>query len=148
MVEKFLLDGDIQPLEDDRAGERRRIAGRAEADFLAAQIFHRLDVGTRQNVNFRAVEAHQIGDAVLQVRDLQLRLVIFEDVRLREGDVDAAQIEEILDIGGSAIGEEGKDAQVVPVVQHFRDLRSEDRIEPAELTGRDADRPGVLAISN
>jgi hypothetical protein len=47
---------------------------------------------------------------------------IFKYVRLCHRDVDISQIQQIIEIGSGAVGDDRKDPQIVTVVEDFRQL--------------------------
>ena len=55
------------------------------------------------------------------------------------------QVEKVVEIGRSAIGDDGNDAQIVAIVENFRHLVGERHVGAGELTAGDADGPVVLA---
>src|SRR5713101_4417636 len=140
------LDRKFETLEDDRAGQRRRSSRRTEHDFLAAQVFEGLDVRSHQNVELGDRKTDDVADPVLQMRRLALRTEIFEDIRLGERDVDAAKVEQVIQVGGGATCYDGKHAQLVAVVEHFSELVGPAQVGAVHEAAGDADRPVVLAL--
>ena len=81
---------------------------------------------------------------VVEVGDLPLGAEILEHVRLGHGDVDVAQVEQIVQIRRGAIGDDRNDTQIVAVVEHLRQLVGEGHVGAGPLAAGDADRPIVL----
>ena len=70
---------------------------------------------------------------------------IVQHVRLRHRDVDLLQIEQVVEVGGGAIGGDRDDAQIVAVVEDLRHLVGERHIGARQLPAGDADGPGIPA---
>src|SRR6266852_7376959 len=101
-VDKDRLDRDSETREDDRAGQRRRASRRTEHDFLATQFFEGVDVRACRDVQLGDGEANNVLDPSLVVGRLALRTEIFKDIRLGESYVDAAKVEQVLQVGRGA----------------------------------------------
>src|SRR5215472_6770258 len=99
LIDHDLLDIDAEPLEHDGAGEARAGASRTEIDLLAAQILQRLNVIARQNVQFRDRHPDYVLNAALKIGRFALGAEIFENVGLGDRRIDAAQVQEIVEIG-------------------------------------------------
>jgi hypothetical protein len=56
------------------------------------------------------------------------------------------QIEQIVEIGGSTIGDDGNDPQIVAIVQHLRQLIGETHVGARPLAAGDADGPSIRAL--
>ena len=67
--------------------------------------------------------------------------------KLDFGDDDTAQIEKIVEIGGSTIGDDGNDPQIVAIVKHLRQLIGESHVGARQLAAGDADGPIILSLS-
>ena len=61
-------------------------------------------------------------NSALEIEGLPLSAEILEDVRLNHSDIDAAQIEKIVEIRSGAVGYDRNHPQIVAVVKHLRQL--------------------------
>jgi hypothetical protein len=114
-------------------------------DLLVAQILDATDLLPGEDVRLRRREAKDIVNPLLKIGRAPLLAKKFEHVRLRDNDINATQIEKILEIGRRALRDEGQHAHVVAVLddtRHFIDLS---QLRPAKQTAGDTDGPGVLA---
>ena len=145
IVVQYLLDLDAEPLKDDCPGEAGSASSRPETDFLASQVLYFLNIGVREDVHLRNGQANDVIDLALEVENFPLRAEILENVRLGDRDVDLPQIEQIVEVGRGAIGDDRNDAQIVSVVEDVRELIGEGHIGARQLPADDADRPMVLA---
>src|SRR5258708_11170280 len=145
-VDKDRLDRDSEAREDDRAGQRRRASRRAKHHFLAAQVFEGADVRACRDVQLGDGQANDVLDARVQVGRLALRTKVLKDIRLGECDVDATQVEQVLQVGRGAARYSGQHAQLVAVVEHFSEFVGEAQIGAVHVAARNADRPVVLAL--
>ena len=100
----------------------------------------------RQDVHLGNRQTEDVVNPVLQVGRFALGAEIFEHVRLRDGEIHTAQIKQILQVGGGAIGHDRQDAEVVPVVEHFGHLVGKAHIGAVDEAAGNAHRPGVLAL--
>ena len=148
IVIKHLLDLHAQPLKHDRSGQARGAARRSEAHLLPAQIFDRVYLGARQHVHFRNRQADNVVDPVLEIGNFSLGAEIVEHVGLGDGDIDLAQVEQVVEVGSSAVSDDGDDAQVLTVVEDFRHLVGKGHVGAGQLPAGNADRPVVLAGSH
>src|SRR6476469_6743754 len=78
-----------------------------EIHFLAGQILKALDFGSYEDVQFRGKEIEQVGDAALDLRYLDL--VLFECVGIDDRRIDAAQIEQRVQVFRGAPGDDRQD---------------------------------------
>src|SRR6516165_7673382 len=62
----------------------------------AAQIFERANIGLRQDVHLLNRETKNVVNSVLQVRRFALGPKVFEHIGLRDGEIDAPQIQQIV----------------------------------------------------
>src|SRR5262249_38668230 len=62
----------------------------------AAQIFERANIGLRQDVHLRNRETKNVVNPVLQVRRFALGPKVFEHIGLRDSEIDAPQIQQIV----------------------------------------------------
>ena len=74
-------------------GEACAGAGWTEIDLLAAQIFQRLNVVARQNVQFRNRQPDHVLDPPLKIGRFALLTELFEHIGLRDRRVDAAKVQ-------------------------------------------------------
>ena len=107
------------------ADHGRAGAGRVKAHLLAFEVLERVDVRPHQQVDVADVHAGDEVDALVDVGDLLDRPEVLEHIGIGEGDVDALEIEQVLDVVGGAVGDHGNDAQLVPVIEIARDFRAE-----------------------
>src|SRR5262245_64647637 len=82
---------------------------------LAAQILDRADLLFRDDMRFRGREAENVMDALVEIGCRALGAEEFEHIRLRDRDVDAAQVEQVFEVGGGALGDERHHAQIFAV---------------------------------
>src|SRR5262245_51075451 len=142
-----MLDLDAQSLKNDRPGQARSTSCRPEADLSAAQILDAFDLGARKDVQLRNGQANDVMNSALEIRSLPFSPEILEDVRLRHGDVDAAQIEKIVEIRSGAVGHDRNDPQIVAVVKHLRQLIGQSHVGARQLAADDADSPTIPSLS-
>jgi hypothetical protein len=83
---------------------------------------------------------------LLEIRRLPLRAEILENVRLRHHKVDVSEIEEVVEVGGSTRGDDGKHPQIVAIIEHLRQLIGESHVGSRPLPASEADGPGILAL--
>ena len=90
-------------------------------------------------------QAKNVIDPLFEVADLAMGAEIVQHVGLRHRDVDLLQIEQVVEVGGGAIGDDRDDAQIVAVVENLRHLVGERHVGARQLAAGDADGPVVLA---
>ena len=122
IVIQHLLDLDPESLKDNRAGETRSASSRPETHLFAAQVLDRGDVRARENVHLRYGQADDVIDSRGEIGNFSLRAEIFKNIRLRHRDIDIAQIQQIIEIGSGAVGDDRNDPQIVAVVEDLRQL--------------------------
>src|SRR5258708_7426419 len=83
-------------------------------------------------------------DSSFEVRDLPLRAKKFEDVRLGDCDIDASQVEQIVNIRGGAAGHGWQHAHLVAVVEELAQVLGETEEGPFDDSAGDADGPGIF----
>src|SRR5258708_18028010 len=83
-------------------------------------------------------------DSSFEVRDLPLRAKKFEDVRLGDCDIDASQVEQIVNIRGGAAGHGWQHAHLVAVVEELAQVLGETEESPFDDSAGDADGPGIF----
>ena len=82
-------------------------------------------------------------NSLLEIMGFPLSSEILEDVRLRHHDVDLPQIQQIVEIGGSTIGHDRNDTQIVAIVKYLRKLIRQSHVGARELAAGDADGPSI-----
>ena len=102
------------------------------------------NVGSGENMELRDGQAHDVIDPRVQVGNPALRAEIFEHIRLRHRHVNLTQVKEIVEVRGGTIGDDRHDAQIVAIVENFRELVGEGHVGAGELSAGDPDRPLVL----
>ena len=143
-IDAFCVD--TQPVEQDTAGQVGGAALRIEADFLASQICETLDFGARVNVHLSQEEADDVIDPVADIARFAVTLEIVEHIGLRDGDIDALQIQKVFDVADRAVRYDGQNAQVGRVVEYIADLGRKADERAFEQTAREADGPLVHAL--
>src|SRR5207237_3062735 len=130
IVIQHLLDFDSESLKHNRAGETRSASCRPETHLLAAQVLDRGYVGAREDVHLRYGQADDVIDPRSEIGNFSVSAEIFKYVRLRHRDVHIAQIQQIIEIGSGAIGDDRNDPQIVTVVEELRPLVGEGPVSP------------------
>src|SRR5205085_7958391 len=77
-----------------------------------------------------AREADDVIDPRSEIGNFSVSAEIFKYVRLRHRDVHIAQIQQIIEIGSGAIGDDRNDPQIVTVVEDLRQLVGEGHVSP------------------
>jgi len=95
-------------------------------------------------VQFRGKETEQVGDAALDLRYLDL--VLFECVGIDDRRIDAAQIQQRVQVFRGAPGDDRQDMQIRSVVDDARDFRRKAKRRALEQTAGEADRPRVHLV--
>jgi len=120
IVVQHLLDLDAEPLEHDRSGQARALPAGPKLTFLprrSSMLWMSLRASTCISGHR---QADDVVDPVLEVGRLALGAEIFEHVGLGHGDVDPAQIEQVVEIGRCPVGNHRKHAKIVAVVEDLR----------------------------
>src|SRR4030095_16449197 len=91
-------------------------------------------------------QANDVMNSALEIGSLPLSAEILEDVRLRHHDVNAAQIEKIVEVGCSAMGDNRNDPQIVAIVKHLRQLIGQSHVGARQLAAGDANSPSIPAL--
>src|SRR6185437_14233091 len=97
-------------------------AGGPEIDLLAAQVLEAMDVVARQNMKLRDRQPNDVLNAALKIGRLTKGAKIFEHVGLSDGQVHAAKIQEIIQVGRGAERNDRQNTDLVAVVQGRRYL--------------------------
>ena len=125
------------------AGHRRAGARCVKADLLAGQVLQRVYVRAHEQVHVADVHAGDVVDALLDVGDLLDRLEVLEHVGIGEGDVNALQVKQVLDVVGGAVGDHRDHAQLVAVVEIAGYLGPEADERALRQAAGETDRPIV-----
>jgi hypothetical protein len=100
-----------------------------------------VDLRPDEDMQLGREQIEHVVDLVLNVRHLVLVLV--ERVRIDDRDIDAAQIEQRIDIFRRPARDNRQDVHVVPVVDNPRHLRGKTDRRAFQKSRGKADRPGV-----
>src|SRR6266481_4103344 len=73
-------------------------------------------------------------NSALEIEGLPLSAEILKDVRLHHSDVHTAQIQKIVQVGGSTIGHNRNDAQIVAIVKHLGQFIGQSHVGARQLT--------------
>ena len=92
-------------------------------------------------MQFRREQIEQVGDARPDLR--YLNLVLFERVGIDDRRVDAAQVEERIQIFRGTPGDDRQDMHIRPVVDDAGNLRCKANRRPLKQAAGEADRPGI-----
>src|SRR5262249_31462864 len=138
------LDVDAKPLKQKDTGDTRRASGVDELNPFTAQLLDAGNVVARDQMDLGDWKAQQILDALVKVRKLRLGAEILEEVDLGDGDVNAAQIEQILEVRGRAARHDRQDPHLVTVIDDSSDLLGEAHERPIEHTADETHGPCVL----
>ncbi len=141
MRNERLLHIEPETAEDQRSGIGGRGAERVEIHLLADEIVQAVDLRPDEDMQLGREEIEHIVDLVLNVRDLALVLV--ERVRIDDRKVDAAQIEQRIDVFRRSARDDREHVHVVPVVDNPRHLRGEADRRAFQKSPGKAHRPGV-----
>jgi hypothetical protein len=68
--------------------------------------------------------AYQAG----KIGNLALRAEVFENIQLGYRDIDTRHIKQVLEIGNGAVGDDWKNAKIVAIVEHFRQIIGESHV--------------------
>ena len=137
---------DAELLEDDRPGIGGRRALGIEVHHLAGEVLERLDLGPHEHVRLRGEQVQQVVDAPPGVGELGLGLEVVEHVAVDDGRIDAAQVEQVVDVVEGPARDDRQHAHVVAVVEHAGELGGELQRRAFEAAGGEPDRPGVDAV--
>jgi len=85
---------------------------------------------------------------VLEIGNFPLRAEIVEHVGLGDRDVDLAQVEQIVEVGSGAVGDDRDDAQIVAIIENLRQLVGERHVSAGQLSPGNTNGPIVLAQSH
>ena len=140
------LHVDAELLEDDRAGEVGRGARRIEVHHLAGEILQRVDLRPDEHVHLRREQAQQVVDAPPGIGELGLVLEVVEHVAVDDGRIDAAQVEQVVDVVEGPARDDRQHAHVVAVVEDAGELGGELQRRALDAAGGETDRPGVDAV--
>ena len=140
------LHVDAELLEDDRAGIGGGRALGVEVHHLAGEILDRVDLRPHEDVRFRRKQVDQVVDAPPGVGELGLRLEVIEHVAVDDGRIDAAQIEQVVDVVERPARDDRQHAHVVAVVEDAGELGGEDQRRALDPARGEAQRPGVDAL--
>src|SRR5262245_51076824 len=91
-------------------------------------------------------KAQQILDALVEVRKLPLRAEIFEEIDLGDGDVNAAQIEQVLEVRGRAARHDWQNPHLIAVIDYSSDLLGEAHERAIEPTTDKAYGPCIPGL--
>ena len=139
-----LLDVDAQPAEDQRAGVGGGRPQGVEVHLLAGEVLQALDLGPDEDVQLRREEIEQVGDVAPDFRELDP--VLFQRVGIDDRQIDAAQIEQRIQVLRRAARDDGQDVQIVPVIDDAGHLRRQTQRRALDQAGSEADRPGVYLL--
>ena len=78
--------------------------------------------------------------------ELRLALEVIEHVAVDDSRIDPAQVEKVVDVVEGPARDDRQDAHVVAVVEHTRQLRSEQQRCAFDASGGEPHRPGVDAL--
>ena len=138
---KVFSDIDAEAAEDQRSRIGGSRALGVEIHFLAGEILQALDFGPNKDMQLRGKEIEQVGDPAPDLR--YLNLVLLERVGIDDRRIDAAQIEQRVQIFGGAPGDDRQDMQIRPVVDDAGHLGREAKRRALEQAAGEADGPGV-----
>jgi hypothetical protein len=114
---------------------------RIEIDLLAGEIAQALNLRPNEDMQLGREQIQDIRNSPLDVR--HLALVLLERVGVDDCGIDASQIEQGIHVFSGPSGDHRQDMEVVPIVDHTRDLRRQADRRALEKTSGQADRPGV-----
>ena len=125
LIELQELRLDAEPLEDEARGEVGAGARDLDVDLLARELADVGDVLRGDDVHLVVREAGDVGDLILDPRDLALAADRLDRVGADEGEVDAAQVDEVAHILRRALADHRQDAELIAVVEHRHDVGGE-----------------------
>src|SRR5919201_6704067 len=97
-------------------------------------------------MQLRDGETQNVVNPLLQIWRFTLGSEVFENVRLRNGEIDAAEIENIIKVRGRAIRDHRQYTQIVAIVEHLAQLIGESHVGAVDETAGNAHGPGILAL--
>ena len=109
--------------------------------FLPARSFKLSNLRSNEDMQLGREQIQDIGNSSLDVR--HLGLVFLERVGIDDRRIDAAQIEQRIQVLRGPARDDRQNMQVVPIVDHAGDLRSQADRRALEETPGQANRPGV-----
>src|SRR3954447_10781890 len=148
LVDQNLFNLYAQPLEHDCSCQTGPTSGRPKVDSPATQIFERANVGLCQDVQLRDRETQKVANPVLQVRRLALGPEVFEHIGLRDGEINAPQIQQIVKVGGGPIRYHRQNAQIVAIVEDLGQFIGKTHVGAVDKPAGNAHGPGILAFSD
>ena len=116
MRDEHLLYIQTQTAEDQRPRIGCGSALGVEIHFLAGEILQALYLRPNEDMQFRREEIEQVGDATPDLR--YLNLVLFERVGIDDRRIDAAQVQQRIQIFRGASGDDRQDVQIGPIVDN------------------------------
>ena len=141
------LHVDAELLEDDRPGIGGGRALRIEVHHLAGEILQRVDLGPHEHdAASDGKQVQQVVDPPPGAGELGLGLEVVQHVAIDDGRIDAAQIEQVVDVVERPARDDRQHAHVVAVVEHAGELGGELQRRALEPPGGEADCPGVDAF--
>src|SRR5271155_3972557 len=106
MRDEHLVDIYPEATEDQRAGIGGGSALGIEVDLFAGQIRECFDLGSNEDVQFGREQNKDVGDALLDLRDLGF--VLLQGVSVDDRRINPLQIKQIIDVLGGATGDDRK----------------------------------------
>ena len=92
------FDLDAEAFEHDRAGIGRRRALGIEIDPLAGEVLELVDLRPHEHVHLGWKQRHDVVHALFQAADLGVGSEMLQHVAVDDRGIDAAQIQEIVDV--------------------------------------------------
>src|SRR3984893_14551182 len=137
---------EAEPLEHGQRGDEGAAIGKVDADGLAVEIVQIADRFRGYHMHLLIVELGYVGKLLLDVLREALPLEIIERVGAHDAKVDALKEQNIGDALHRATADNGKYAQLVSVVEHGSQVRTELNIGAADGAGYQRHRVGVQRL--
>ena len=127
--------------EDQRSRIGRSGAERIEIHLLAGEVGKTLDFRPHEDMQFGWEQIKHVGDLALNIRHLVL--VLLERVGVDDRSINAAQVEQRIDVLRRPPRHDRQNMQIVTVIDHAGHLRGKADRCALQQTSGEADGPGV-----
>src|SRR5215475_3779423 len=113
------LDVNSQAFEQNRPSHGGTGALGIKAHFLALKVGERLDLRASENMELAYVQFGNVADPLIDILDLPRSLILVQDVRVGDGNIDATQIQHVVHVLGSPVTDNWEDSKIVAVIERL-----------------------------
>src|SRR5262249_9739275 len=108
-----------QAFEQNRPSHGGTGALGIKAHFLALKVGERLDLRASENMELAYVQFGNVADPLIDILDLPRSLILVQDVRVGDGNIDATQIQHVVHVLGSPVTDNWEDSKIVAVIERL-----------------------------